>query len=492
MIILLFLVLSCFPLFISTASKCSLYDSCQACFSGYPTCIWCATSGAGSCVSYYGNQYEICNNGLKCPKEVTVNEYSGLADIISKLKLNNIKSSSSQEALQSSYTSTAETSASSSELKDLLHKLLLLKLLRKVKSEGSASLSDEDRKLLAEYSSSLISTTTTTTTTTPIPNNEDVNIELTKLLALLKSETDQKAKSVLSNYINPTTLKRLIKTTQKSLSTQKTVESANSVNTTESVRVNNRIESGRVNYEEEQELNNFKPLLHHNKNISSVSKTLTVPAVVTYSSTSLKKSSPVLPTVGENYCSLYEKTDLCNSDNNCTWCNTKENCIARHNEEYHDCVNKKRLDEKFGLDQCLAFKGCKACVDDTRCYWCGTTKSCHSYPFFGYIPDTCASGFYVKQCDVQLAVIIIVLPLIIILLAMITFYFCLKYCYYRRKVLRVPLFEKPGVFDYRKDKKVYFVNPEDEDDSEDEMQVEKFRKQYRLPADKTPLIDPNS
>lgn len=343
MILLLFL--SCFPLFISTSTKCSLYDSCQACFTEYPTCIWCATSGAGSCVSYYGNQYEICNNGLKCPKEVTVNEYSGLADIISKLKSNNIKSSSSREALKSSYTSTAETSASSSELKDLLHKLLLLKLLRKVKSEGSASLSDEDRKLLAEYSSSLISTTTTTTTTTTqIPNNEDVNIELTKLLALLKSETDQKAKSVLSNYINPTTLKQLIKTTQKSVSTQKTVESSNSVNITESVPVNNRIESGRINYEEEQELNNFKPLLHHIKNISSVSKTVG-PALT---SSSTMKPSPVLPTVAENYCSLYEKTDLCNSNNNCTWCNTKENCIARHNEEYHDCVNKKRLDEKFG------------------------------------------------------------------------------------------------------------------------------------------------
>lgn len=83
------------------------------------------------------------------------------------------------------------------------------------------------------------------------------------------------------------------------------------------------------------------------------------------------------------------------------------------------------------------------------------------------------------------------LPLIIILLAMITFYFCLKYCYYRKKILRVPLFERPGVFDYRKDKKVYFVNPEDED-SQDEIQAETIRKKYRLPAEKAPLIDPNS
>ena len=145
----------------------------------------------------------------------------------------------------------------------------------------------------------------------------------------------------------------------------------------------------------------------------------------------------------------------------------------------------------LGLDKCLEFKHCKLCVEDEKCYWCDVSKSCHTYPFFGYIPQSCGGDWYVKQCDVQLAVIVIVLPLIIILLAMITFYFCLKYCYYRKKILRVPLFERPGVFDYRKDKKVYFVNPEDED-SQDEIQAETIRKKYRLPAEKAPLIDPNS
>jgi len=140
---------------------------------------------------------------------------------------------------------------------------------------------------------------------------------------------------------------------------------------------------------------------------------------------------------------------------------------------------------------CLAMKQCKGCVANEKCYWCDVSKSCHTYPFFGYVPPSCGGDWYVKQCDVQLAVIIIVLPLIIILLAMVTFYFCLKYCYYRRKVLRVPLFERPGVFDYRKDKKVYYVNPEDES-SDTEMAAEKIRKKYRLPVEREPLIDPNS
>lgn len=74
---------------------------------------------------------------------------------------------------------------------------------------------------------------------------------------------------------------------------------------------------------------------------------------------------------------------------------------------------------------------------------------------------------------------------------MVTFYFCLKYCHYKQKVLRVPLFEKPGIFDYRKDKKVYFVNPEDES-SDDELAKEKMRKKYRIPLEKEPLIDPNT
>ena len=55
----------------------------------------------------------------------------------------------------------------------------------------------------------------------------------------------------------------------------------------------------------------------------------------------------------------------------------------------------------------------------------------------------------------------------------------------------MPLFDKPGIFDYRKDKKVYFVNPEDES-SDDELQEEKMRKKYRLPVEKAPLIDPNT
>ena len=67
------------------------------------------------------------------------------------------------------------------------------------------------------------------------------------------------------------------------------------------------------------------------------------------------------------------------------------------------------------------------------------------------------------------------------------FYVCLRYCYYRRKTLKVQLFEKPEIFEKRKGKKVYFVGGDDEDE---ESRSEQIRKKYNLPQEKEPLISP--
>ena len=74
-----------------------------------------------------------------------------------------------------------------------------------------------------------------------------------------------------------------------------------------------------------------------------------------------------------------------------------------------------------------------------------------------------------------------------ILLSMVIFYFCLRYCYYRKRTLKVQLFEKADLFERRKGKKVYFVGGDEEDD---ESRSEQIRKKYNLPHEKEPLIAP--
>ena len=141
-------------------------------------------------------------------------------------------------------------------------------------------------------------------------------------------------------------------------------------------------------------------------------------------------------------------------------------------------------------DICTGLKDCKSCTNQGKCFWCEKTKSCHIYPFFGYIPHNCpANMWYYKECDVQLAIFIILFPLLMILISMVIFYFCLRFCYYKKRTLKVQLFEKPELFERRKGKKVYFVGG-DEDDDDDESRSEQIRKKYNLPHEKEPLISP--
>eukprot|EP00795_Rhopilema_esculentum_P013327 gene13327-4173_t len=201
---------------------------------------------------------------------------------------------------------------------------------------------------------------------------------------------------------------------------------------------------------------------------------------------------PSRTTKAGRYCELFEQEDECNSDKDCSWCNILDECVGRNKEDFRYCAGDKRnadLDQQSDPEMCSAMKSCSSCTKRGKCFWCEKTKSCHIYPFFGYIPHNCpANMWYYKECDVQLAIFIILFPLLMILLCMVVFYFCLRFCYYRKKMLKVQLFEKPELFERRKGKKVYFVGGDEEDD--EESRSEQIRKKYNLPHEKEPLISP--
>eukprot|EP00111_Clytia_hemisphaerica_P015700 TCONS_00046362-protein len=495
------ILLACFVGY--TSSTCASYYTCDTC-AAYKGCYWCSTSS--KCEDYYGEKFAdiICPNkwiqhDSLCPAVANTNGGGAAdSDLLNLLTnggqtpLNSLLSGGDNSLAQAQQTS----QGSSQELKDLLHKLLLLKLLRKIKAEGTSSLTPQETKLLSQITNvgqqQQQQVVTTTTTTTQSPNMKN---EIKKLLNILQKQTDNKAGkggkeavTTMSPGVGKTAQNATIgKTiapssppTQKPLITEINKQKATNETVLSLLKKIDEQNAG-VEYQENKPESIGKPVAK------------TKPVVKTTPVAKVTKAAVIKNGVSMNFCKLYEETGLCNSDHNCTWCNTKDVCIRRSDTDYKGCVDAKdrMTDKEFGLDTCLAMKHCKQCVENDKCYWCDVSKSCHTYPFFGYVPHSCGGDWYVKQCDVQLAVIIIVLPLIIILLAMVTFYFCLKYCYYRRKVLRVPLFEKPGVFDYRKDKKVYYVNPEDES-SDTELAAEKIRKKYRLPVEREPLIDPNS
>lgn len=476
---------------------CSDHYSCETC-AAYEACYWCSSSM--KCEDYYEEKFSdiICpkkwvQHQSLCPasrNQQGLNFQSNASPVETLLGNNGVKQSEN-------YLRHGENNE---DLKDLLRKLLLLKLLRKIKSVGTSSLSSQETEMLNQLTNlrnggvsvdpmPALTTTTTTTTT----KATDISSEIKKLLSILQRNSNEKESVVATTALTMTSTKKKVTSKITGSIDNKTTTVLPFVNITSEKAKGKELLNGSlflkktneqnagVIYEEKKPLSLNKP----------TSKTSLATKLAVKSNTA--KMNTVKPSKLINFCTIYEDIGVCNSDHNCTWCNTRDTCIRRSDNEYKGCVDASvnMKDDKYGLDRCLALKNCKKCVENNKCYWCDVSKSCHTYPFFGYVPQSCGGDWYVKQCDVQLAVIIIVLPLIIILLAMVTFYFCLKYCYYRRKILRVPLFEKPGVFDYRKDKKVYYVNPEDES-SDTEMAVEKIRKKYRLPVEREPLIDPNS
>lgn len=459
-------------------------SSCSSCILAGPDCYWCESETEKKCQPYIN--VELAQ--LFCPGRWTHRQCSDTAskntDNTSKLDkmlelLHELKSSQKEKSSSSdekdaqslpdviksrndlASSDKREGPASNADLKDLLHKLILLKLLRKVKNEGISSLSKEDKLLFNQYTQQNILPATKASATVA-----NVNNEVSQLLQLLDSKDRKPSKLITVKSTRSTFVKPVVVTTNAVAATNK----KSKLKTLE-----NHVEAVSIYYNEKEE--ETLDTIGHKRNTTT--KNVGHPR-----NTTTQKSKKLNH---HHYCGLYEGTAICNKDNNCTWCNTLTKCMQRSDESYDACVHSKDYD----VDACFSSKHCKQCVADDKCYWCDVSKSCHTYPFFGYVPQSCGGDWFVKQCDVQLAVIIIVLPLIMILLALVTFYFCLKYCYYKRKVLRVPLFERPGVFDYRKDKKVYFVHPDDES-SENEMEAEKFRKKYRLPIEREPLIDPNS
>ncbi|XP_004207854.3 uncharacterized protein LOC101235491 [Hydra vulgaris] len=462
-----------------TIAECSdAESSCARCLQN-PACTWCNNVNGGSCIPSDTSSLFCPEQSyhIQCPSNENSNNEK-LENIFQLLS--NLKSFQSQpkpkQFIENSYNFNADSevqekdTSSTSELTELLHKLMLLKLLRKLKQSGG-SLSDDERTLLIELTNSspgIIKTTAITPRSLKSIISQPTNEPLLHLINDKENDKTIQISTAISNF--PDFSSKIV-STPSSVMSERLASTVQYLYNEKPLLPIDHYETVNVDYSESE-----------NNRVFKVNKLQTLNSFI-----SEKENVNIV------YCPFIKESKNCNIKENCTWCNTMDSCISRTSNDYKLCVESKSkmTDGEFGLDTCLSLSSCKKCVSNEKCYWCEQSKSCHTYPFFGFLPQSCEGDWYVKQCDVQLAVVVIVLPLMIILIALITFYFCLKYCYYRKKVLRVPLFEKPGVFDYRKDKKVYYVNPDDES-STDEFAAEKFRKKFRLPMEREPLIDPNT
>lgn len=351
------LLLICLPLEIKSSVDCSLGSaSCETCMIAYPTCFWCASNsyGDGKCLEYRGEELmqracsdgwpfynNNCQNHMK--KDVadssdSTSKLSELLGLLTDLKKQKSEKLSEKVLVPSNNQekSIDTDSASNEELQELLHKLLLLKLLRKWKNEGSSALSESDRKIIAEYTNTngnkAIKTTTTASPT------KTVNMELNKLLSLLKEE---KEKGSVTDKVK-SSITTDIKTTEASTTSEKVNKPPPTLS--------NHVEASSIDYEETKE----ESLLDLIKNPKVVTNKIVSNSTAIKESTIEKKypntTTVTLPTtvlVGD-FCELYESTKYCNNDNNCTWCNTQDICIHRNNNEYKSCAKVQRLDDEFG------------------------------------------------------------------------------------------------------------------------------------------------
>lgn len=350
------LLLICLPLEIKSLVDCSFGSaSCETCMIAYPTCFWCASNsyGDGKCLEYRGGEsmQQACSDGWpfynnNCRNHMK-KDVADSSDSTSKLSellglLTDLKKQKSEKLRENVLISSNEDekstdtdSASSEELQELLHKLLLLKLLRKWKNEGSSSLSESDRKIIAEYTNTNgnkeIKTTTTASPTTA------VNMELNKLLSLLKEE---KEKSSTTDKIQ-SSITLDTKTTEASTTSEKIKSPAT---------LSNHVEASSIDYEEAKE----ESLLGLAKNSKVITEKVFSNSTTIKEST-IEKNYPKTTTatssttvLASDYCELYESTKYCNNDNNCTWCNTQDICIHRNDDDYKSCAKVQRLDDEFG------------------------------------------------------------------------------------------------------------------------------------------------
>ena len=380
---ILSILLICFVYNISvtSTSSCTNHFTCGNC-AVYKDCYWCPSTN--KCEDYYGEKFAnlICpskwiQHDSLCPENAARNNNGANSALFNLLNGN-----TNQAPLQSLLTSNSASStsqsggsgASSQELKDLLHKLLLLKLLRKIKAEGTSSLTAEESKMLSQLSSyrqqqqqqqQQVVATTTTTTTTKMPDMTNEIKQLLNLLGKSKHEgvvTTSKpaAASVTEKMVVPNTTSsnkaNNIKNKASTTSPPQTVinnpkpQQMTSNETVMSLLKKIDEQNAGVEYQEHQPVESLGNPHGNGKVTVKPTTNKKLPTAVLTPSPSASSNSGGSSYSGTNYCKLYEEVDLCNADHNCTWCNTQDVCIRRSDTDYQGCVAAKDnlKDKEFG------------------------------------------------------------------------------------------------------------------------------------------------
>jgi len=441
-------------------------SSCESCHAAYPFCYWCD----GKCRQYFGKNfaklecrgkvmYERCEDNEQM--EPDVEEILSMMGSLkkehkSKPDFSRIEERGNELLTKGKYTS------QKSKLKRLLHLLKMLAYVQKVKSQRHHGLVEA-------------------ATSKPFNSVDNELLKLGENPEMIKNsikglypDKHKSSNSDLDDLLEMVNHKR-----HKEHS-----------NLEESGKLSASVSAMALNSSKKAKIKTVK---HTSASINSEATTLPISTRVPV--TTLTNLSTPKETAGNSakYCQLFEQEDECNGDQDCSWCNILDLCVGRNKEDFKRCTGSKRNEEinapiSDESNVCAGRTSCASCTKKGKCYWCEKTKSCHIYPFFGFIPHNCPTNmWYYKECDVQLAIFIILFPLLMILLSMGIFYVCLRYCYYRRRTLKVQLFEKPEIFEQKKGKKVYFVGGDDEDE---ELRSEQIRKKYNLPQEKEPLITP--
>ena len=363
---------------IASTSSCTNHYTCGNC-AVYKDCYWCPSTN--KCEDYYGEKFAnlICpskwiQHDSLCPENAARNNNGGADSAIFNLLNGNMNQAPLQSLLAGKSTSTSQSGgaggASSQELKDLLHKLLLLKLLRKIKAEGTSSLTAEESKMLSQLSSyrqqqqQIVAITTTTTTTTKMP---DMTNEIKQLLDLL-GKSKQKPVVTTKTTIKPGVVSPIEKITAVNTTTTANTNNNNNntpppqsvVNTPKPQLMSNETvmsllkkideQNAGVEYQENQPVESLGNPHENSKVTVKPTSTIKNLSILTPSPTTSSSSSSSNNHGGTSYCKLYDEVDLCNADHNCTWCNTKDICIGRSDTDYKGCVAAKDnlKDKEFG------------------------------------------------------------------------------------------------------------------------------------------------
>ena len=423
---LLLKVLLLLNLHVVLGENCSSATSCSECVLLDDACYWCSAlateTSISGCLRF--NTDKIAE--LLCPskwvqnkKMCTVDENNESLNLLKLPELSTKKSGSDFSELATNYFNNVDypndsvedsskhfqlpsNESKGSELKDLLHKLLILKLLHKIKNKESG-LTEEERKLIytlsdkTNFSAKPTTTATTAAAAAAATTEEPIRKtnELAELLMILRNEAERRLRgnnlhqtesengvnNKIDNLANK--LKNEVesidaKTTEKeeeksavipivttelvpiskvnkSLASIKQNTDGNIITTTETnvIKGYNHIEKVNVKYEEKneeslEELVKEKTRQHFNNSLKSTIKTM-----LKTMRTTLKSATH---TKVVTYCKLFEENTLCNSDHNCTWCNTLDTCIHRNNDDYKNCVKnmEQLVDDQYGkMISCL-------------------------------------------------------------------------------------------------------------------------------------------